>query len=478
MPMPIASARCRPTPALIDGLSWSALGIVLAFCALASLESTLAPHMGIVGSGGRDVVLAWLVRIPVFMVNGVTVLVIALVVLNAAGHAGRLKPALAIAAAVAGCAAASVTRYAIGATPVAEGPVFMVNAFITWFVPAAVLVVSYVFYLHTRAAREQVNAAQLQRAALEKQQLETPLCPLPAQIEPHFLFNTLSNLRRPCRLGRGTGQHTGAARRAIRGARDAQARGQLAVRRRRYHQAAVDPRRKATMSSVLPATRSIPGGASRGWFSGFGRRHLCIVLAFCAVVPITGLLFKLAVEPTMHHGAVAGEGISCFVIGLAAMLSVIATENRLAGVLGPVPRMAIAVLVAAATGTVLMEAVTQLLIRPLGLPFEGGETAMYSGDFHRIAYRFFCAATWSLMLIALYAMLEASRRATKELHAVRVAALAAERSVLEGDLRAMQARVDPDLLFDTLLAVDRAYAGSVRSGEEALDALSGFLRAG
>jgi len=231
------------------------------------------------------------------------------------------------------------------------------------------------------------------------------------------------------------------------------------------------------MSSVLPATRSIPGGASRGWFSGFGRRHLGIVLAFCAVVPVTGVLFKLAVEPASHSGAVAGEVIVCFVIGLAAMLSVIATENRLAGVLGPVPRMAIAVLVAAATGTVLMEAVTQLLIRPLGLPFEGGETAMYSGDFHRIAYRFSGAATWSLMLIALYAMLEASRRATKELHAVRVAALAAERSVLEGDLRAMQARVDPDLLFDTLLAVDRAYAGSVRSGEEALDALSGFLRA-
>ena len=231
------------------------------------------------------------------------------------------------------------------------------------------------------------------------------------------------------------------------------------------------------MSSVLPAATAIPRGASRGWFSGFGRRHLYIVLAFCAVVPVTGVLFKLAVEPASHSGAVVAEAITCFVIGLVAMLSVIATENRLAGVLGPAPRMAIAVLVAAAAGTLLMEAVTQLLFRPLGLPFEEAETAMYSGDLHRLAYRFSGAATWSLMLIALYAMLEASRRATEDLHAVRVAALAAERSVLEGDLRAMQARVDPDLLFDTLLAVDRAYAGSIRSGEDALDALSGFLRA-
>jgi hypothetical protein len=60
------------------------LALVSAFCALASLESMLAPHMGVVGSGG-DMVIAWLVRIPIFMVTGVTVLITAPVVLNAAG---------------------------------------------------------------------------------------------------------------------------------------------------------------------------------------------------------------------------------------------------------------------------------------------------------------------------------------------------------------------------------------------------------
>jgi LytS/YehU family sensor histidine kinase len=81
------------------------------------------------------------------------------------------------------------------------------------------------------------------------------------------------------------------------------------------------------------------------------------------------------------------------------------------------------------------------------------------------------------MLIVLYAMFEARRRATEALHAVRVAALAAERAMVEGDLRAMQARVDPDLLFDTLLAVGQAYDRNVSAGERALDALIGFLRA-
>ena len=89
----------------------------------------------------------------------------------------------------------------------ADGPAFIVSAFISWFVPAAALVAGYVFYLHTRAVREEVNAAELQRAALEKQQLETRLCLLQAQIEPHFLFNTLSNVRRLCQSDAGDRSH-------------------------------------------------------------------------------------------------------------------------------------------------------------------------------------------------------------------------------------------------------------------------------
>jgi signal transduction histidine kinase len=204
--MPIASAKCSRTPALIDGLSWNALALVLAFCAIASLGSVLAPSSGVVGSGGGDMLFAWLSRIPIFMVSGITVLITALVVLNAAGRAGRLKPGLALAAAVAGCLAASVTRYVIGASPVADGPAFMFTAFIAWFIPAAALVAGYVLYLHTRAVREQANAAQLQRAALEKQQIETRLRLLQAQIEPHFLFNTLSNVRRLCQSDAGAGR--------------------------------------------------------------------------------------------------------------------------------------------------------------------------------------------------------------------------------------------------------------------------------
>lgn len=183
---------------LLDGLSWSALGLVAAFCALAALEVVLSPGAGIVGSGGADLAFAWLTRFPVFLVSGVTMLVTAVVVLNAAGARTGPKAGVAVLAALVACALAALARYGIGATPLGEGPGFMITAFVSWFLPGAALVTGYVFHLHTRADTEQANTADLRRSALEKQRLETRLRLLQAQIEPHFLFNTLSNVRRLC----------------------------------------------------------------------------------------------------------------------------------------------------------------------------------------------------------------------------------------------------------------------------------------
>ena len=89
-------------------------------------------------------------------------------------------------------------RYAIGATPADEGPQYIVLVFISWFGAGAVLVAGYVFYLRAQAAQEEVRAAELRRGALETQQMATQLRLLQAQVEPHFLFNTLSNVRRLC----------------------------------------------------------------------------------------------------------------------------------------------------------------------------------------------------------------------------------------------------------------------------------------
>lgn len=57
-------------------------------------------------------------------------------------------------------------------------------------------VISYFFYSQARlkVGREQIQQERIQRLSKEKEALEANLRLLQAQIEPHFLFNTLSNI--------------------------------------------------------------------------------------------------------------------------------------------------------------------------------------------------------------------------------------------------------------------------------------------
>ncbi len=66
--------------------------------------------------------------------------------------------------------------------------------FTSWLGSGAILVAGYVFYLRAQAAGEEARGAQLRRSALETQQLATRLRLLQAQVEPHFLFNTLASI--------------------------------------------------------------------------------------------------------------------------------------------------------------------------------------------------------------------------------------------------------------------------------------------
>ena len=149
---------------LLNGLSWSALALVAAFCALQALEWVLAPASGVVGGGIGDMALGWLSRMTVFLVTGVTMLVTALVVLNAAGRAGRENFGVAVLAAVAGAGVSALVRYAIGATPSGEGAAYMLLVFTSWLGSGAILVAGYVFYL--RAAQGLPSTARTSRRAL------------------------------------------------------------------------------------------------------------------------------------------------------------------------------------------------------------------------------------------------------------------------------------------------------------------------
>lgn len=209
-------------------------------------------------------------------------------------------------------------------------------------------------------------------------------------------------------------------------------------------------------------------------FAGFGRRHLIIAAAFVVVMQLTYSTYALLGKGEFEALPVVAWTVMYFGLFLMGLACAVAAEN----LLGPSAKsVALAVVASAIVTTLAIETVLALLPASFAQAMEGRKPMEFVSAAHRIAFRMAVSAGWSLLLVVFYHLLQTSRRAAEQLHAARVAALSAERKVLEGDLRAMQGRVDPQLLFDTLLEVERAYAQDVQAGQDALDALIRFLRA-
>src|SRR3989441_6795411 len=207
-------------------------------------------------------------------------------------------------------------------------------------------------------------------------------------------------------------------------------------------------------------------------FAGFGRRHVLIALGFSFVVELAHLSYAWLGKEELRAGIIAIWTVLYFLNALIGLACAVASDNLLGDAAGTAKRVILRLLAAAIVATVWGE--TVLYLWPW---IEAKEHMVFLSALHRIAFRFSVASGWAMLLIGLYTMLQASRRATERLHRTQLAALAAERNLVEADLRAMQGRVDPELLFDSLLEVDRTYERDVQAGQETLDALIRFLRA-
>ncbi|HSU64121.1 MAG TPA: histidine kinase [Burkholderiales bacterium] len=211
-------------------------------------------------------------------------------------------------------------------------------------------------------------------------------------------------------------------------------------------------------------------------FCGFGKRHVYLALGFVVVTQLAHSTYALAGKEDVRWAPLCAWAALSFLLALLTLACAVASDNLLERA-GTGLRLVVAMFAAAVVTTLAVEALMFLLPPGLVVWLEGKEMGDFVGSFHRIAFRFTLAAGGSMLLLPVYAMLQASRRATGRLHAMQLTALAAERRVIEADLRATQGRVDPELLFDSLLEVDRAYERDVQAGQDALDALIRFLRA-
>ena len=131
-------------------------------------------------------------------------LLLALAITEAFAAAKGLSPRRALALAVfASAVAASLSvpaRLLVAGFPflkrLSETPGFFVSTFTLW---TALGALGYWFFSSIRADREarcRLADAECRQQALQAQMCEAQLTALQAQIEPHFLFNTLANVKR------------------------------------------------------------------------------------------------------------------------------------------------------------------------------------------------------------------------------------------------------------------------------------------
>ena len=234
------------------------------------------------------------------------------------------------------------------------------------------------------------------------------------------------------------------------------------------------------MSSVLPAPASAGYAPREGLgraFAGFSRRHLLLILCFGVLTPLIEVLFMFAYDEPVHVLPFIGGIAKYLAIGCSTVCFAIAGDNLLRQRVGPAGSLAIAFFAASIVSVALMELIMYAVIAPLGwdaahkMESKGITTPM------RVLVEFVGAARWVVVLLALYELLESNQRAGEELHAARMTAVAAQQNLVEGELRAMQARVDPELLFNSLVSIDEGYAHGVEAGQRRLDSLIRFLRA-
>src|SRR5205085_2168832 len=145
---------------------------------------------------------------------------------------------------------------------------------------------------------------------------------------------------------------------------------------------------------------------------------------------------------SMEWGMFGAWTVISFALTLMALACAVATDNLLPEDAATGTRLVLAMAAAAVLGTVAQEVLIDFLPQ-----LEGKHPGEFLNAAHRILFHFTLSAGGTLLLIPLYTLLQASRRANDRLHRMQLAALAAERGVVEGDLRAMQGRVDPELLF-------------------------------
>jgi hypothetical protein len=131
---------------------------------------------------------------------------------------------------------------------------------------------------------------------------------------------------------------------------------------------------------------------------------------------------------------------------------------------------AVAVVVGAATGAVLNSLMLQAIGRPAWM-------ARWEVAYALPVYLFLHTLSFGGLVVLVYANVRSSIAAAQTRNAAEIARIRARRHTIESQLQAMQARVEPTFLFNTLGHVRALYADDPAVAGRMLDDLITYLRA-
>ena len=199
-------------------LGWRSLAIGAALCAIWTLTVT-GQTVFLAWEGGwmRDWLVADFTANFVCMLVAAVAMALPIAAMRAWGPQDGWRRMLALVATIALAAAPSATGvrlafHVVRAVLFDDGPPEPVTApllFELWlrYAQQAALVTCVVeFYRYEVRTLDAMRRAEIDRLALDREMTQARLQVLQAQIEPHFLFNTLANVRRLCTLELAAGQ--------------------------------------------------------------------------------------------------------------------------------------------------------------------------------------------------------------------------------------------------------------------------------
>ena len=198
-PDPVLFADPPRTPAflagarrLYAGLTWGHVGWVCLISILYAIERT-----------SKDVALnetRWmeegLVNVGDLLMYGLPMLVAVMLADHFVPKGGARRIVALAVALVAGSVSGALFRFSLGVSHWGEDWLDNPLLSLRFIVLGGALAAIYFFHARDQEAAEALHQAEMDRAGLDKQMLEARLQVMQAQVEPHFLFNTLANVRR------------------------------------------------------------------------------------------------------------------------------------------------------------------------------------------------------------------------------------------------------------------------------------------